>query len=124
MTEQQTEQKPAEEVKSESQELARIKPKQIIEDAEEVAPEAPNIGENAATVEYNERALLAAVRVVLREHGVRKSAAAIRDAVEMPHEVFAPKEAVSALSAVGFKASFGNLSVAKLNSEFSLQSHS
>ena len=35
MTEQQTEQKPAEELKSEGQELARIEPKQIIEDAEE-----------------------------------------------------------------------------------------
>lgn len=118
MTEQQTEQKPAEEVKSEGQELARIKPKQIIEDAEEVAPEKAELDDKKERIEPDERSLLAAVRVILREHGVRKSMAAIRDAVEMPHEVFAPKQAVSALSALGFKASFGSLSVTKLNSEF------
>ena len=118
MTEQQTEQKPAEELKSEGQELARIEPKQIIEDAEEVAPEAPETNDKKMAIEPNERSLLSAVRVILREHGVRKSMAAIRDAVEMPHEVFALKQAVSALSALGFKASFGSLSVTTLNSEF------
>jgi ATP-binding cassette subfamily C protein LapB len=115
MTEQQTEQKPAEEVKSEGQNLASIEPKKIIVDAEEVAPKT---NENKVAIEPNERSLLAAVRVILREHGVRKSMAAIRDAVEMPHEVFAPKQAVSALSALGFKASFGSLSVTNLNAEF------
>ena len=118
MTEQQTEQKPAEEDKSEGQELARITPKQIIEDAEAVAPEAPETKDEKIAIEPNERSLLAAVRVILREHGARKSMAAIRDAVEMPHEVFAPKQAVSALSALGFKASFGSLSVTTLTSEF------
>ena len=118
MTEQQTEHKQAEEVISRSQELARIEPKQNIEDAKEVAPEASGVDDKKERVDPDERSLLAAVRVILREHGVRKSMAAIRDAVEMPHEVFAPKQAVSALSALGFKASFGNLSVSTLNSEF------
>ena len=118
MTDQQTEQKPAEEVKSEGQELARIEPKQIIEDAENIHTEAPEIGQAKTVVSPNAHSLLMAVRAMLREHGVRKSAAAINDAVEMPHEVFGPKQAVSALSALGFKASFGRLSVSNIRSEF------
>jgi ATP-binding cassette subfamily C protein LapB len=115
MTDQQTEQKPAEGLKTDGQELARIEPKQIIKDAEDVTRE---IGGEKVTNENKERSLLAAVRVILREHGVRKSMAAIRDAVEMPHDVFAPKQAVSALSVLGFKSSFGSLSVTTLRSEF------
>ena len=57
----------------------------------------------------NEQSLLGATRLLLREHGVRKSAAGIRDAVEMPHEVFSPAQAVSALSQLGFKSSFGSI---------------
>jgi ATP-binding cassette subfamily C protein LapB len=56
-----------------------------------------------------EPTLIFAVRSLLRVHGTRKSGAAIRDAVEMPHDIFGPKEAVSAISALGFKASFGSL---------------
>ena len=118
MTEQQTEHKQTEEVTSEGLELARIEPKQIIQDADEAKPEAVVVEDKKVNIETDERSLLAAVRVILKEHGVRKSMAAIRDAVEMPHEVFAPKQAVSALSALGFKASFGSLSVTKLNSDF------
>lgn len=66
----------------------------------------------------NERSLLSSTRILLREHGVRKSAAAIRDAVEMPHDEFGPREAVSALSALGFKASFGQIALDKIGENF------
>lgn len=118
MTEQQTEQTLAEEPKSSVQELARIEPRRVIKEAEDDASEEPTTDDGKITFESNERSLLSAVRLILREYGVRKSAAAIRDAVEMPHEGFAPKQAVSALSALCFKASFGRLAVTKLNSEF------
>ena len=58
-----------------------------------------------------EKTMLRAVQQLLREHGVRKSTAAIRDAVEAPHEFFSAKEAVLAISALGFKASFGSFDV-------------
>ena len=62
-----------------------------------------------------ERVLLDATRLLLREHGVRKSGASVRDSVEMPHDKFTPKEAVSALSALGFKSSFGQLAAKNIN---------
>ena len=64
-----------------------------------------------------EISLLSAVRTFLKLHGIRKSGAAIRDAVEMPHEKFLPKQAVSSLSSLGFKSSFGNISVGKITKE-------
>ena len=99
----------------ESQELAKIEPVQVPADSvnEEVTGD-----EAAAQLQYNEQALISAVRLLLRHHGVRKSAAAIRDAVEMPHEVFGPPQAVSALSALGFKSSFGSLKLSKLTEDF------
>ena len=66
----------------------------------------------------NERSLLATVRSLIKAYGVRKSAAAIRDAVEMPHETFGPKEAVSALSSLGFKASFGKMAIKNASVDF------
>ena len=54
---------------------------------------------------------------LLREHGIRKSKAALRNAVEIPHENFLANQAVSALSSLGFKASFGNI-VKKFLSEY------
>ena len=65
-----------------------------------------------------EQSLMSVTRIFLREHGMRKSGAAIRDAVEAPHDVFAPKQAVSALSVLGFKASFGNIKLRKIKSDF------
>ena len=62
-----------------------------------------------------EKSLLSAVRTLLKEHGVRKSGAAIRDAVEIPHEKFAPQQAVSALSTLGFKSSFGSFKIKNLS---------
>jgi len=99
----------------ESQELAKIEPVQVPADSvnEEVTGD-----EAAAQLQYNEQALISAVRLLLRHHGVRKSAAAIRDAVEMPHETFGPPQAVSALSALGFKSSFGSLKLSKLTEDF------
>jgi len=65
-----------------------------------------------------EKSLIQATRLLLREHGVRKSGAAVRDAIDISHENVGPKEAVSALSVLGFKASFGQLNIQKLSREF------
>ena len=64
-----------------------------------------------------EKSLLSAVRTLLREHGIRKSGASIRDAVEIPHDKFAPQQAVSALSTLGFKSSFGSVTLKKLSND-------
>lgn len=61
------------------------------------------------TSEIKTASLLAAVKSFLRQHGVRKSVAAVREAVETPHDNFTPAEAVSALSNLGFRSSFGGL---------------
>ena len=65
-----------------------------------------------------ETSILEATRLLMREYGVRKSAAAVRDLVEKPHTVFAPAEAVSALSNSGFKASFGAIKLKKLDMQY------
>ena len=65
-----------------------------------------------------EKSLIKAVMLLLRDYGIRKSGAAIRDAVDISHETVGPKEAVSALSGLGFKASFGRLKLKNLNEEF------
>ena len=66
----------------------------------------------------NEESLLSCTRIVLRHYGQRKSGAAVRDAVELPHNYFKPQQAVSALSSLGFKASFGNMKLDKITSDF------
>jgi len=66
----------------------------------------------------NEETLLSCTRILLRHFGHRKSGAAVRDAVELPHDYFKPQQAVSALSSLGFKASFGNMKLEKINQEF------
>ena len=58
-----------------------------------------------------EKSLIEATRLLLREFGIRKSGAAIRDAVEIPHSEVGPREAVSALTNFGFKASFGSMKI-------------
>ena len=65
-----------------------------------------------------EKSLISATILVLREYGIRKSGAAVRDAVDISHQYVGPKEAVSALSSLGFKASFGNLNISNLPEEF------
>ena len=59
--------------------------------------------ESYSTSNIDERLLLEATRLLLRQHSIRKSSAAVRDAVETPHEVFGPSQAVSALSKFGLK---------------------
>ena len=65
-----------------------------------------------------EKSILQTLRLFLREFGVRKSTAAIRDAVDISHTYIGPKEAVSALSNFGLKASFGNIKLKKLSEDF------
>ena len=65
-----------------------------------------------------EKSIIDAALLLLREYGVRKSGAALRDAVETPHDHLGPKEAVSAISNLGFKASFGSLKLKKLSEDF------
>ena len=65
-----------------------------------------------------EKSILQTLRLFLREFGVRKSTAAIRDAVDISHAYIGPKEAVSALSNFGLKASFGNIKLKKLSEDF------
>lgn len=62
--------------------------------------------------------MIETTRLLLREFGVRKSGAAVRDAVEMSSTKFGPREAVSALSNLGFKASFGSIKLKNLVDEF------
>ena len=65
-----------------------------------------------------EKCLISATILLLREYGIRKSGAAVRDAIDISHQYVGPKEAVSALSNLGFKASFGNLNISNLAEEF------
>ena len=69
-------------------------------------------------LEEAEKTIIEAVRLLLRHYGIRKSGAAIRDAVEIPHTHVGPREAVSAISGLGFKASFGSLNLKKLTDDF------
>ena len=96
-----------------SKELSKIDVAQIV--AEEASLETTNSPE--ASVAINEDSLMIAARSFLRQHGVRKSVAAVRDAVEGPHDSFTAKEAVSALSNLGFKSSFGGLKYNKLTQD-------
>ena len=73
--------------------------------------------ENERKIEI-EKSILQTLRLFLREFGVRKSTAAIRDAVDITHAFIGPKEAVSALSNFGLKASFGNIKLKKLSEDF------
>jgi ATP-binding cassette subfamily C protein LapB len=66
----------------------------------------------------SEKSLIPATILLLREYGIRKSGAAVRDAVDISHEYVGPKEAVSSLSSLGFKASFGRLNITNLAEEF------
>ena len=67
-----------------------------------------------------EKKIIEATRLLLREFGIRKSRAGIRDAVGTEHKRLGQKEAVSALSNLGFKASFGSIKIKKLTDDFFL----
>ena len=99
----------------EGQALVKIEPVKIpaSDTADVEAAETKTHG-----LEISEASLLDATRTFLRSYGIRKSAAAVREAVEMPHDTFAPTQAVSALSSLGFKSSFGSLKLEKLGPEF------
>jgi ATP-binding cassette subfamily C protein LapB len=66
----------------------------------------------------SDQSMIEATRLLLREFGVRKSGAAVREAVEMSSTKLGPREAVSALSNLGFKASFGSINIKNLLDEF------
>ena len=107
---------------STSEKIGAVEPVQIetteisAEKIKEINNKSPNIDDPRSEQEL-EKSLLLITRLFLREHGIRKSGAAIRDSVEMPHDVYAQKEAVSALSSLGFKASFGHFKLKKLTKE-------
>ena len=84
---------------------------ELVELADIISEEGTNDEVNQEKNRHNEKSLLTVSRLFLREYGIRKSGAAIRDAVEMPHDSYMPQHAVSALSSLGFKASFGNINL-------------
>lgn len=96
-----------------SKALAQIEPVTVA-----VAPEDVSQNDTGGEQTIKYPSLVEATRILLRTHGIRKSAAAVREAVEMPHEHFGAAQAVSALSALGFKSSFGSLKVEKLTADF------
>lgn len=92
---------------------------QIPEETQETFEVTPKSKEpKNKRVETVENSLLSATRTLLRHHGARKSFAAIRDAVEKPHQIYSPAECVSSLNHLGFKANFGALKISKLTNEF------
>ena len=85
----------------------------------EITSEAGTVKQSADNeLAFNEKSTLEATRLLLREHGLRRSGAAIREAVDIPHETVGPREAVSAISSFGFKASFGRLKIKNLGRKF------
>ena len=65
-----------------------------------------------------EKSLIETTRLLLREYGIRKSGAAVREAVEIRHKFIGPREAVSSIINFGFKASFGNIKLKNLSEDF------
>lgn len=97
---------------SEKEALGKISPATI--DAALSDSESDTIDSDVA----NEKSVIEATRLFLRSYGVRKSGAAIRDAVDIPHTSVGPKEAVNTLSNMGFKASFGRIKLEGLAEDF------
>jgi ATP-binding cassette subfamily C protein LapB len=103
--------------KKEMAALAKIEPVKI----EATSPDIKSLDSEDVTVDGKvelEKSLISATILLLREYGIRKSGAAVRDAVDISHKYVGPKEAVSSLSSLGFKASFGRLNIANLSEEF------
>ena len=113
------------EQKTDKKQLAKISPvKKTIEqdDVIKIADKKSSKKREGSKVDPKdialEQDLLFVTRLFLKQHGIRKSAAAIRDSVEAPHKAFGPRQAVGSLSSMGFKASFGNIKLSKLSNEF------
>ena len=104
--------------KTNKETLGKIKPSQIKSEEKEGPDDAQVAEKLTKEITGNDKSILGATRLLLREYGIRKSAAAVRDAVEMPHENFKPQDAVSALSSLGFKSSFGNIKLRKISKDF------
>lgn len=94
--------------------LGKLELSDTQENQKEEKSDAKFKSETLSKLEQREKLLVNATRQLLREHGIRKSGAAVRDAVEMPHEIYMPQHAVSALSTLGFKASFGNMRIGNI----------
>ena len=110
-------------VKKENVALAQIQPIKVEKnspESEKLATEKLPTNERSESLRVSEveLSLIRAIILLLRNHGIRKSGAAIRDAVDISHHYIGPKEAVSALSSLGFKASFGRLNIKSLTEEF------
>jgi ATP-binding cassette subfamily C protein LapB len=104
-------------VEKEKTTLAKIEPVKI----EDTSPDEKASDIEDVQVDRKielEKSLISATILLLREYGIRKSGAAVRDAVDISHQYVGPKEAVSSLSSLGFKASFGQLNIANLSEEF------
>ena len=99
--------------KLKQKDLAKIEPAKV--SIEETSTGTESNSEDS--IEIKQASLLAVTRSFLRLHGIRKSVAAVREAVETPHSTYTPAEAVDALSNLGFKASFGNLKLKQLTPE-------
>jgi ATP-binding cassette subfamily C protein LapB len=95
------------------QSFAQISPEQLILKSEETSD--PHVSGKVAL--ESEQSLLVSTRILLREYGIRRSGASVRDAVESPHDTFGPIEAVSALNSLGFRASFGELKVSQITND-------
>jgi ATP-binding cassette subfamily C protein LapB len=95
------------------QSFAQISPEQVVLKSEETSD--PHVSGKVAL--ESEQSLLVSTRILLREYGIRRSGASVRDAVESPHDTFGPIEAVSALNSLGFRASFGELKVSQITND-------
>ena len=97
--------------------LAKIEPVKIVENSSKVDAtfSEDSLFEKAAELEHS---VIKAITLLLKNYGIRKSGAAVRDAIDISHQYVGPKEAVSALSNLGFKASFGRLNFKNLTDEF------
>ena len=102
--------------KEEKKVLAKIEPVKI----ETANPNVDLLDNAEASVDNSielEKSIISATILLLREYGIRKSGAAVRDAVDISHQYIGPKEAVSSLSNLGFKASFGSLNIANISEQ-------
>ena len=82
------------ESKEEKTALTEIKPAKIGANASNV--ESSTTGEVQSDLRMEvEKSLIAAISLFLREFGIRKSCAAVRDAIDISHQYIGPKEAVS-----------------------------
>ncbi len=97
--------------------LAKIQPLKKERDSKDTKALDIETGGPNENIEL-EKSLIHATRMLLRHYGVRKSGAAVRDAIGTSHLNVGPKEAVSALSNIGFKSSFGRLNIRKLSEDF------